>query len=403
MLSRVKISRNVAATHCVGHSWSVPVSALFLCCAWAYLPACAEPGAEGSQDSRQALHACVDNLAVTDHASFKVTVDLTDHRPDGLVPQEIETVVRRQGGLIDYAGSYRFPESPDNSFRFRNVVNSERFIGYQVKPKLEQELDRAPEGGFTADDREQHSRRVVQWPQHGAFLDGYADWAGELRVPQLLLNSPGPLTVTREDLNGVPSIVVRGTTDYGTVTCWLSADGHHALQAFRLQKRAGDLLGRHASGRDMRIGRPAESDGPEYPAACELQLQNVAHQQVDGRPVCVRGELVFAIEHMDGTHTRRTYSAKRTDIQLTPDFAGTDAFQIDLANGTPMTHWDHLESGVRYEWQDGEVRLSGAHFAAAASPTYSKSRAGVFVLLANAAVFLLFGGWVWWRSWQRSA
>jgi hypothetical protein len=364
---------------------------------WREAVAAAEP------DPRTVLEACHATLSVTDDASFNVTVDLADQRPTELVHQLITAQVRRKGDLIDYSGYYRFPDKPEWSYRFRNVVNAARSIGYQVKPRDNQDLDRAPESGFTSEKRKDEVARLVQWLQHGGFLDGYCDWTGRLRVPDLLLTGHIPLTVEHELVQETPCLVVRGQTEYGDVTCWMTADEHHTLQSFRIIKREGDRLAVHVSGREMRVGRPVQTDGPDYPQSCEIRFEDVEHEIVEGAPVIVRGTLTMKIDHIDGTHTLRTYRAERADVRLSPDLTGTDAFKIDLPDGTAVTHWDHTNSGVRYEWRDGDVRLPGAYFDAAASPSYATSRTGTWLLLLNAVVVLAIGVGVWWRSRKRAA
>lgn len=352
-----------------------------------------------ADDAGRLLRECTALLSAADHSSYRFTTDLVDERANRTVHQFIEADVLRAGRLMNYEGFYRFPDTPDKSWRFREVTDENRMMKYLVKKNDSSDLLGPPKNGVTSEKILERVRWVRRYPQYGGFLDGYFSSSGDMRFTELLLNSQDARVLDREEEFGERVCsVVEGRCDFGEITLWIAKDEPHTLHRVEYLKGTGDLL----EGNQV-VGEPPTDENAGFPKSWRIVVDGLEHQVIDGKPVCASGVLTLTVERMDGKTETQTYRSRREGIVLNPSF-DADAFQIDLPEGVPVTHWDHQDSGLRFVWRNGNVERANADFVTPVTERFTGARStGLWLFVANGIALLLLGGWLLVKSRRSSS
>lgn len=310
--------------------------------------------------ARSLLERCLQVQQRTDRISVQGATEIkaTEIKSGGAAPAEhssrVEFWLRRDGKLLDISGLRLVPpkEGRKLSSRFRVVAAKEVFVLYSVRIPLE----KVTGGTAYMKDAEAHRMGLFDVPDYSLPLDGYFPSTDGNRLASLVLDLDDAKAGAREEIDGVPCVPVRGATKYGTIAMWIATSAPFTVVKASLEKKSGDLSSHGVRLSDPPTGK--QRTMRDWLMVLDKVTVSESAQQKERVPVS--GRLTHTVRVSDGTLITMVFTFKRTDVVLQPDFKGTDAFQIDLPDGAPITNMDDPDSGVEYRWKQGNVvRVSG--------------------------------------------
>ena len=340
------------------------------------------------------VRACLKSQAVVELVSMRVeTNELIDRlaRPANGLPcrQKAELWIRRDGDRIDISGSHIFLELlPDLSWTGRSVVNSKEWI--TASRKVEQ---KAYKGGVYSANLKEGLRQALCALEHGGFLDGYFELFPQRRLMEFLQEAHDLHASREETVDGTPCKVVEGTTPYGVITAWLAPSKGHLPLKLLYKKGPNDLLGPGTPVTAGSINRPGEVIQTQGVTGL---LDGVEVKPLNGAYVCVAGRFVQTQRLTRGPDCVSEYATRRKDIDLHPNFEGTDAFESPLAPGAVMTNNEDPNSGIIYRWTGKRLAPEYDDFSGTAQGSW-RSRQRFIVVLWGLGGMLLLGlaAWFW--------
>jgi hypothetical protein len=232
--------------------------------------------------------------------------------------------------------------------------------------------------------------------QFGGFIDGFCYLTGDLRLPELLLQTGTAQFAEAETVSGSLCHLVTDRNPYGSFKLWIDLDSF-VLRQFEYEKQAGDLV---EEGR--KLGEPAPGVKPEdITSHWKMLCRDTEFAMAGDKPVCVAARLDYEITQVNGDKERQELYATRSEIDLAPDFRGTDAFRIDLPNGVPITDKDNPDAGVRYQWKEGDVVPAYADLVDTPRASFAHSPWRGAIWAVNAVVFIAAGCYGLFRTRRR--
>jgi hypothetical protein len=204
-----------------------------------------------------------------------------------------------------------------------------------------------------------NSRRAILWydykekltrlyenPNYGGPVFGTMYGSGHRSVADLLAQSSDlHLRNERETINGVPCVVVEGTSEYGKVTAWIAPEKGHNAMKWTIEKTPQHLF--------------AEDSISKQRLSAESWQVTFEVKTIQG--IAAKNSIIYVpelamftqrIDSRDGTPDVDTYEYKISDVQLNPDFAALNAFRIELPEGTRV--FNREAPGLRFQWKDGK-------------------------------------------------
>jgi len=160
----------------------------------------------------------------------------------------------------------------------------------------------------------------------GEALDGYL--AGDREPLPQVLRSAKSLNVRpeKEDVGGRECVVVEATSKHGHYTLWLDETEGTTLRKAEVIKNNGDQY------RDLsRLGKLTVDGAPV--ARTRFTMDNVAVETIDGKSVPVSARMETTYTLADGRTQTIQREHTRTGMDLNPDFAALNAFNVDPAAG----------------------------------------------------------------------
>ena len=333
-----------------------------------------------AEEIRTALELNVGSTRWQDKCEFVVA---TEWERKGLGVFRQIARIRRDGSKIDFAGDLK--KTDDDNFpgnaTSRSINNGEWYLNRTTSTGRKKLT-----GGRSAKLAEA-SNREIESSSYGFTLDGYFAGNDGKKLSQILLESDD-LTADTEQIEGRSCLALSGTTRYGKIKICLDAEFGHTLRYARISKGSGDLY----SG--VPLGEHRDTTGLR---SWTGEVNGVTVEKVGDYFIPVSG--TFIMENVGTANAQFSVGFKRSDFNLSPDFEGTDAFQMDFDEGARVSDFDKPESQIAYIWQRGDMHPEGA----AGLPTVV-DRAGfhtapvarnrVFWLLA-ANIVVLIGAGVW--------
>jgi hypothetical protein len=350
-------------------------------------PSRGDPRPVGAGEVRQRLKANVDGQSWKNRCSFQATIDFELQRGHGAETQRNVTLVRRDGLRFDVAGDFSAVdgktgeplESPRNH-SFRQLSDGKLWFSRNTNPGRKK-----LNGAKTADIRA-YSTRAIESNQYGFGLDGHFPGNDGKTLAEILLAAEQCQVAPRQ-IGDVECLEISATTAYGVVAVCLDPQRDSVLVAARVEKAPesryeGATLGTHAW-----------STGVESWSA---ELSEVTVERVGDFWIPASGRIDVK-ESKGGKANRYVARISRSRIDLAPDFAGSDAFQMDFEEGARVTDWDLPERQIGYIWHHGELLPEGAagtrgvagNRQIAVEPEGAKSRVWI-LLLVNLSFLVVF-------------
>jgi len=161
-------------------------------------------------------------------------------------------------------------------------------------------------------------------------------------VWDVMVEQNGQVQEEREEVDGVPCLVLKSDGEYGNITVWV--DDAHGYVIRKLDEIKGpDSIS--YSGMKLR-------EFPDGESQWEFHLDNVQVDKIDGHYVPVSG--VYKRRNVSkGGAWLSTEQIRITSLNFNPDFAAEGAFKLDVPEGTEV--WDLDVQGLKYTWNKGEL------------------------------------------------
>lgn len=302
-------------------------------------------------DPRTLLEQCLETQSHTNTIEYDGITDTAWSSFGQSRKNQARYRFQRDGDLLDVSYSdLIFKRGERTLMKHRLTYNGDYKMGYQHAHTK----DLPTSGLLWHKDRDYERLRLLCGANRfGSPMDGYIGTGGK-RLADYLLKAEDLHIVASETPNDSSSIAVRGTTEYGLVTLWISPDQGHIVNRASVRKGASDLLLLHLRVSDIQNDPRVESDNV---VEWDADLSEVVAKQIDDVWIAVSGILTLTEKHPDGTKSSRSFTCRREHINLNPKFS-PDAFQTDLPIGTYVNYIDKAESGVRYEWDGSKPVVS---------------------------------------------
>lgn len=296
--------------------------------------------------------------------------------------QRAELFLRRDRDRLDVVGKV---DNLDRSQEYSDVYRSVSIpSSYCTWSHLRDQADK-PRVGMASHQHPDFDGVIGSY-ERGAALDGYLRASGGKRLAELALEAGNAHLRGQEVIDGKACHVVEAAhPQYGAITLWLSEEGGEVLM-----RKARFLKGANHLGYD---GQPLSKSLLDL---YDGVVDNVKFRSFGEATVPVSGRYTFtaAGKLYNGKGTMEC-SYVRTEIDPNPSFEGTDAFIIDLPNGSPVTNLDDRDSGVAYVWSDGKIVPASDYVAANATFNWGANKGRLIAALAIAALLLATGAFLW--------
>lgn len=264
-----------------------------------------------------------------------------------------------------------FPQTLDYTFHHDKDTRRAKWVGRHLIHGKDTEIDST----FIQDVADGHmfvslesdrivaqpvpSRRAILWynykerlaslyekPNYGGPVFGTMYGSDHKSIADLLAQSDDlHFRNERETINGVPCVVMEGTSEYGKVTAWIASEKGHNAMKWMIEKAPQHLF-------------DGDSISTRWPS---LESWQVMFEVKKIREIAATDSTIYVPElavctHRIGRRDARPdvdkYEYKISDVQLKPDFAALDAFKIEIPEGTRVFNKD--APGLRFQWKDGK-------------------------------------------------
>jgi beta-lactamase regulating signal transducer with metallopeptidase domain/Leucine-rich repeat (LRR) protein len=295
--------------------------------------------------------------------SFRYTLscatdyDYRDGTTAGSFEESDEGWYHKDGERFDF-GSTGLKDSPEGEVPIRRKwVISDGFevhyaygtsAGYPVKP---------PRTAFCRilpADKENFTRAVRASLHYKSFLSGAIPGDGGATIVDILRGCPNvELGRETETIAGHQTRVLRADTENGEYTVWLDHESGFLPRQVRVHKEGDDLLwGKPVSYIPEDRVRAGLRVLPET-KSWTLVLNSVKVATIGEHHAITGFSLEKRSEYITGGHNRLRMRVDVTDVELTPNFDNTDAFVMDLPDGTLIFDLDNR--GKELSWHEGQV------------------------------------------------
>lgn len=200
-------------------------------------------------------------------------------------------------------------------------------------------------GGRTVVRREQFICRALEGGSSGFVLDGHFPGNEGKTLVEVLADSRR-LDAVEEDVDGCRCLRVSARADYGTISVWLDPMNKYCLRKAMVMKERGN----HYSG--SRFGEHRDTVGFESYLAT---LTDVEYKPVGEHQIAASGKLHSTLTRNGQSPEKWVITFRRTEIDLNPEFQGTDAFKPDFDEGAIISDWDSTDRTAAYIWQGGRL------------------------------------------------
>jgi hypothetical protein len=325
---------------------------------------------------------CIASQRLLDRMSFNVAANI-QYTHDGHTDiQKSEAWIRRDQDRMDSAGKYLYEGTLERkSYSFRSIVDNARFVQF-TKPLTDDSAEKTESQNLSAAtsvDRRQYFFRVGRVPHYGGFLDGYFGGFDYQSIFDVLLNSTDLRMADGEEIDGSATKKITGATTFGTGTIWIAPSKGYTLQKV-------DFVRVPIADRAKSSDAPGKKTESSRLVSEHLVLNNISTEEIRGVHVPVSGTLRIESRYSKGNAATLVFDCRRDNIELNPVFS-SDAFVMQLPDGTPVSDWDHPKSGLRHEWQNGRIVPTDVDFSHDATGQFTTSRR--WILIATNAVVVL--------------
>ena len=351
------------------------------------------------EEARDLLRQCLKAQRLADRISMHGVTDIealasAEDRTNLPRRWRAEFWVRRDGLLFD--ASYTMlmlDKRQEASCRLRDVVNKEVYssTGRALTTKR-------AKSGITSTDTAKGFATAVMNEWLSMALDGYFMSDGK-RMAELMQDAADLRVAGEANVEGTACKIVEGHTTHGFLRLWIAPAMGHTVHRFECEKGPNDIHfeGLTVSQHGKKIGRPL--------VGCSAVLDAVKVQKIGEVFFPFGGRLTEWFIHADGVKVGSVYTYQRTKVDLHPRFEGTNAFVVDLPDGTRVTNLDDRDSGMVYQLQKGKPVAVYREFTGDVKGSWPRVWKGARILGAVASVlaFIALAAWIVWRRAARRA
>jgi len=239
---------------------------------------------------------------------------------------------------IDDKGEY----APDTMYNNRAIINKTGqmfvYFGKDVTPK---EVVYTEHG----EDKVPFIRAQLAG---GEALDGFLD-RDQMSIVELLSKAEDlRLRKDLEVVDGFKCYVLEGTTNHGKYAIWLDPESGYLPRKATIKKTGDDIFD-HIPLSQILL--------PDLPSISEVSfvMDSVQIENINGVSVPVGCHTTEVRQYANGKTVTTNVEHKRTNVNLSPDFESLGAFRPDIPDGTIINNQDFVDTGIKFEWRNGEV------------------------------------------------
>lgn len=239
---------------------------------------------------------------------------------------------------------------------------------------------------------------------NGSILEGYMLECDGKCLADIVLESGDLSFLGKESINGYPCPRILARTKYGTVELWLDEQNGYLPRKYVYKKEADDLCNGGIRLRDLKFGQLGQGEfkGVFMNGASRV-LDQVEIGKTAGFYFMSSGRISATDSLSNGKSSSYESMYKRTEFDPAPKLSEND-FKIDLPNGFLINNEDDPNSGVVYEWRDGEIVPAYSAFSGTAEGKWSsRSMIWIATWLVTGLVLLVFALRYIWRYKQKGA
>ena len=189
--------------------------------------------------------------------------------------------------------------------------------------------------------REKSLQDFSELTSHGAPLKGKLDGSNNQSVYDLL---KGALNLRLHDrvtrMIGYDTYLIEADTKYGIVKAWISPDLEYSCLKWEIIKGQNQFY---------RDGTTTNDRFTKWTAVFDAEKV----EQIDGQYVITQARFNHKIDNDDIVLGNHTYHYNLKDIDLNPDYEALGAFEIQLPEGTVVTHEE--VPGIEFRWANGKI------------------------------------------------
>lgn len=272
------------------------------------------------------------------NVSMQLDVNVKSSSFDGY--RKINSTFRRDGNRTEWLGESNYFEEDGTVVskyvdKYTNVMNDEYWL------RSEQNANMNGPRGFLRRSFQSEQKRLLSNPSWGGFLSGISSGNDGKGIFELLeMSDRVVLRESLEDVGGESCYVIEGLSKYGQTTVWLApSKGFNALK-YSVHKESQHF-----------INDSLASDHGIIESHVDVELDI---QAIEGVFMPVSGKIVNSTLRKEGKRHTTTYEAKRTEIDLDPDFEALHAFELNLPDHT-FVHDEDFD-GVKWNIIGGKLK-----------------------------------------------
>ncbi len=298
---------------------------------------CAQRDVGNSQE--EILRRFRESFAYSQRVSMQVDVVTTSKGTNNAGVRRIQLTHRRDGNRTEWLGESNLINEDGSVVsqhmdRFTNVMNDDYWI------RSEQYAGMSGPRGYLRRSFESDQRDLLVLPHWGAHLNGVVPGSGGRNISELLeMSGAVVLHKSMEVVQGVPCYVAESSNKYGRITVWLAPDkGFNAVKYVVQQGPEHFINDELASQRGIQ----------GHTLSVEMDVK-----EVKGVFLPVSGLMTSTTVRNDGQTITHTFDAKRSEIDLSPDFKALHAFGLNLPDHTFVHDEDY--AGIKWDIVGGKL------------------------------------------------
>lgn len=220
-----------------------------------------------------------------------------------------------------------------------NIFDDKRWIVlHHYNPELKSK--NPPRAFIQRSSREKVLQDLNETTSRGAPLKGKLDGSNGQSIYDLLKGAPN---LTLHDkvtkIIGYDTYLIEADTKYGVVKAWISPDLDYNCLKWEIIKAQNQFYRDGKLTNDRFTGWTAVYDAEKV-------------EQIDGQYFITKAKFNKIVKNGDIVLSDSTYHYNLKNIDLNPDYEALGAFEIQLPEGTVVTHEE--VPGIQFRWTNGK-------------------------------------------------
>ncbi len=220
---------------------------------------------------------------------------------------------------------------------FTDIYGDNWGLSLQYNPELHSTSP--PKALMVHNSREKFLRSLRGRTTGGSPMTGRVDGSSDQSISALLKGASKMNVQAATKIMGFTTYLVEADTQYGSVKAWISPDAGYNCLKWEVIKRQNQFY---------RDGKLTHDDFTGWRACF------TAHKldSVDDQYFVTEAEFTEEVKKGETVLSNPTYRYSLTHINLHPDFEAMKAFEIQLPEGTVVTHEE--VPGTQFRWTNGQ-------------------------------------------------